>query len=85
MIDWDSYFERECELIAGLLPPPSRAEVIKAVWASVEPAWYVAKTADDRLHVAVDGLDEILTFEALHYADAFVVECEGVVVHRITT
>lgn len=83
MIDWEAFNRQEIKFISALLqPPPSKAEVISAVWGSISDVFDVACTVEGRLHVAVDGLEDMLMFERLVYGDTTVVECEGVIVSR---
>lgn len=63
-----------------LVQPPSRAEIIKAVWAEAEPHWATA-AIDGRLEV-VYGPVPALLFEQSRIGDVWVIECDGVVVQK---
>lgn len=63
-----------------LRPPPTRAEIIAAVWAETEEQ-YPEKATAYGLVAICPQLGEF-HFEPKRYGDEIVIECEGVIVRR---
>lgn len=87
----DDYLAREHRWIAdkpfggvvAIVPPPTRAETVKAAWDGVRLHW-PRRQIDGRLIVADElGIIEPILFEQVRYGGGWVIEAEGVVVERL--